>query len=376
MEGKYSEEKALLERYNKELTDSKDNCRVNHAFNQFLDAVPEDVSDVDSELMGNRIWSRLPPSVIKKPIRKIWISYAAGLAAAVALVVYGVWFFNSPQKVNTPGLEQATADDVQPGKIGATLTLANGKKIYINDVSSGKLAESSGVTISKTADGQLRYEVTANQKGRAEFNTLKTANGEHIEVVLPDQSTVFLNAASSIRYLSNFSHMQNRNVELSGEAYFDVSKDKLKPFIVNTGRQEVRVLGTHFNINAYADDGVIRTILLEGSVRLNNDRLLSPGQMALNRGGVIDVQNVNVEQETAWIHNDFNFRAERLEMVMLKMARWYGVSVNYSAEDLKDIPLTAHLSRTKSLATVLNSIGATANLNFVISGKAVKVSHK
>lgn len=296
----------------------------------------------------------------------------SGVAAAIAFIVIGIYFF-SPVLNKKPTVVLRSSSDLMPGKNAATLTLSNGKKIYISAATSGKLAETQGVAISKTAGGQLLYEVKSNDAGVAGFNTLETSNGERMEVILPDHSKVSLNAASSISYPSNFSNLKERKIRLSGEAYFEITKDKMHPFIVSTVHQEVRVLGTHFNVNAYPDEQLTKTTLLEGAVLINQQRLLKPGQLALNEGGNIKVTQANLEMETAWIRNDFYFDGEATESVMRKISRWYNISVIYSDNDLKLIPLSGHISSTRTLASVLERIGKAANLNFVVSGRQVTV---
>ncbi|MES2827392.1 MAG: FecR domain-containing protein [Bacteroidota bacterium] len=321
-------------------------------------------------------------------------------AAAVLAITFGVWFYKYGKIASIPRNDVAFDTDIAPGKNGATLTLANGKKIYINDVSAGQLAEASGVIISKTADGKIVYTVKEGKDGVIEYNTLETQNGEQTQVVLPDQSVVFLNAASSLRYPSSFGKLKDRRVELSGEGYFEIAKDKAHPFIVKTTNQSVEVLGTHFNVNAYGDEDAVKTTLLEGSVKIaslaRNDRqqsslrgvdpslssgqavrqssvTLKPGQLASNYGNSIIVTEAITELETAWVKNDFYFRGESLENVMRDIARWYNVKITYTDQEIKTIPLIGQISRTKPLSAVLERIASAGRARFKIEGRQVTV---
>lgn len=316
-------------------------------------------------------WHKVPRMSLWKPF----------IAAAVAAVILGFGLFYHNMRETKHELLQGVAftKDIPAGRNGATLTLGNGKKIYITDATTGKLADASGVTITKTASGMILYKVNARQDGVVEYNTLSTANGEHTTIILPDNSKVLLNAASTIKYPSTFSKLKNRRVELFGEAYFEVSKDKEHPFIVASAGQEIKVLGTHFNINGYGDEAVIRTTLLEGSIEISSSRgsrnpqVLKPGQLALNSGGQLKIETANTELETAWIKNDFYFRGRQLESVMQDLARWYDVKINYTNEEAKSIPLIGQISRMRSLSAVLERIAAAGHVRFKINGKQVTV---
>ncbi|WAC42474.1 FecR family protein [Pedobacter sp. SL55] len=167
--------------------------------------------------------------------RKLWPSITA---AAILLAVLGIGFFWISNK---KAEEIHFANDIAPGKNGATLTLANGRKILINDAIAGNIANETGVKISKNKDGQIVYEVVGNQTGALVYNTLTTTRGEQTQIRLPDGTTVFLNAESSLRFPTSFANTAKRKVSLTGEGYFEVSKDKNHPFVVESNQQEVEV---------------------------------------------------------------------------------------------------------------------------------------
>ncbi|MES2652224.1 MAG: FecR family protein [Bacteroidota bacterium] len=303
--------------------------------------------------------------------KRLWPRMVVAAAAVVTIVV-GVWFFsNSQNSTSSP------SNDVAPGAIGATLTLANGEKIKLSDAKNGEVANEAGIRISKTADGQLVYEV----KGASEankFNTLTTAKGETFVLILPDKSKVWMNAASSLTYSSGLIEDGFRVVQLDGEAYFEVVKNTAHPFIVKTRKQEVAVLGTHFNINSYPDENVIRTTLLEGKVKVsiqrnNKTAILQPNQQStVNETDIIDVKEVNPNDVVAWTKGNFLFAAEDIKSIMHKLSRWYDIEVHYDGEVTKEL-YYGDISRFKNLSEVLNMLQNAGGVHFKIEGRRITV---
>lgn len=295
---------------------------------------------------------------------------------------------------------QLVSADVKPGTTSATLTLSNGKKILLSGASNGELANQTGVTIKKTADGKLIYEITPSLPGTINkdettisYNTLSTAKGETYQVKLPDGSLVFLNAASSLKYPTNFDKQKTRLVSLTGEGYFEISKDKSHPFIVKTTKQQVTVLGTHFNINSYTDEKATTTTLVEGSVRVSSPQLASntpskgtgiknalnvitliPGQQALMTRDNITVQTADIESVTAWKNGNIVFDNENLEGILRKIARWYNVDVIYNVNAPANLTMTGSISRFQPLSVVLEIIEKTNKVKFKIEGRRIMVN--
>lgn len=306
----------------------------------------------------------------------LWPRFA--VAAAVVLFVLGAGLFYFSGRMNqTANMELNAKTDILPGKNAATLTLANGKTIYLSAALKGKLAEEAGVSISKTADGELVYEINDDKSlEKNKRNTLSTARGETYLVKLPDGSLVWLNAASAISYPVSFAGLKHRKVELSGEAYFEVAKDQQHPFVVTTKQLEVNVLGTHFNVESYDDDSAIKTTLLEGSVNValgSADRLsqtLKPGQQAVYTGSRLAVVPVETADVMAWKNGKIFFDNESLEHIMRKVSRWYDVDVIYHG-DVKQRTFQGVLSRTKNLSSILDFFKRAGNLNYTIKGKTV-----
>ncbi len=180
------------------------------------------------------------------------------------------YFLNRKESSTKPVPPVLVQTDLPPGGNKALLTLSGGKTISLDDIPEGKLAMENGVSIQKDADGQLLYSVTAPAAKTIEtvYNTITTPKGGQYQVSLPDGSMVWLNAASSLSFPVNFTGKQ-RKVSITGEAYFEIKKNRNKPFIVQAGRQEVEVLGTEFNVNSYQPES-ISTSLVAGAVKVIN----------------------------------------------------------------------------------------------------------
>lgn len=302
------------------------------------------------------------------------------VAAASVVLVLGAGIFYYATRTDNPAQTLAYQNDIAPGKNGATLTLADGRKISINEALAGNIAAEAGVKISKTKDGQIIYEVTGNADGALAYNTLSTTRGEQTQVRLPDGSLVFLNAASSLRYPTRFTGQAEREVELSGEGYFEVAKDKAHPFIVKSDGQQVEVLGTHFNVVSYPGSGQIRTTLVEGAVRVMPEhgkaQILKPNQqMVLTSAGAV-VKDVEAEYEVAWKEGFFMFNNESLESIMDKVALWYDVQVVYGDVSLKKETFIGTVNRFDSISQVLEVLEQTKVLDFKVQGRKITINRK
>lgn len=300
------------------------------------------------------------------------------LAAAMLLAVGTILYLNlGKQKAERK--DAVAVHDVAPGKDKAILTLANGKKISLTNLTNGQIASQRGIKISKTANGQLVYETTgdAEIKGlKPEFNTIEVPVGGQWQVILPDRSKVWLNALSSITYPVHFTGKE-RNVKVSGEAYFEVAHNAHMPFKVQCGTQTVEVLGTHFNIMAYADEKLIKTTLLEGSVKVSEGKvtkLLVPGEQAQVGLGKIAVTNdIDMEDVVAWKNGYFKFD-DNLETIMAKVAKWYDVDVVYQSKPDPNNVYAGKVSRSKNISSLLKIIEFNGDVHFKIEGRRVIVT--
>ncbi len=311
----------------------------------------------------------------------LWIAAAASI---VLILSIGLYFYGTQNghPVIRGSIQGFNAkNDIPAGKTGATLTLGNGKKIILSDAVKGQLASETGVNITKTADGQVVYTVTKHQSlqssGPIEYNTLGTTKGQQYQVILPDGTKCWLNAATTLKYPSTFAHLSQRRVELNGEAYFEVAKvfksSERIPFIVVTKKQRVEVLGTHFNINSYPDEPDTKTTLLEGSVLINGTALLKPGEQAADLGKTIKITRADTELALAWKNNKFMFRKYKIQDIMRMVARWYNVDVVYVGEIPDDL-LGGSVSRFDNISKVLNILELTGNVHFKIEGRRITVT--
>lgn len=297
--------------------------------------------------------------------KRLW-PRVVSVAAAVAAVTLSIWIYTSrhPNAGQDSGSAQYV-NDIAPGKNSATLSLANGKTINLSDAKTGvvigdkKLAYNDGAEI----PDWLGYD-------EVQTLTASTPRGGTYQVTLSDGTKVWLNADSKISFPSQFAE-KKRKIMLSGEAYFEVYKDRKRPFIVESNGQEVTVLGTHFNINSYEDESSTKTTLLEGSVRVN-DVVLKPNQQAILVNGSVKVSAANVEQEISWKNGYFRFNDEKIEDIMTKLARWYDIEVIYEGK-MNTGGFTGTASRNKNISQVLKLLENTKDIHFKIEGRRVTV---
>jgi len=283
----------------------------------------------------------------RRMIRIRRMSWAA-VAASILLVCSTVLFYHSkPAKTESIVLHD------MPGKKGAVLMLANGQTISLDTLGNGAVAQQNGQAIVLN-NGSLTYE---GANTNAVYNTLSTARGREFQLVLPDGSKVWLNAASSIRYPTSFNSSKERRVEVTGEVYFEIAKNENQPFIVsvNGGASQIKVLGTSFNINAYTDEKIIRTTLTAGAVVVSagtQEVRLEPGQQARSIQQHIQVANADVAQVTAWKEGLFSFKDMPFDEVMRQLSRWYNIDVAYE-DGIPDINFEGELGRDVSLSKIL-----------------------
>ncbi len=265
-------------------------------------------------------------------------------------------------------------NDVLPGGSKAILQLADGTSIVLDTTPNGEVMQQGSTSIVKT-DGILNYNVNTDNKNEVLFNTISTPRGGQYQVVLPDGSKVWLNASSSIRFPTAFIGKERR-VDITGEAYFEVARNKAMPFIVKANGSEIEVLGTHFNVMAYEDEGFLRTTLLEGAVKFTsngNSAMLKPGQQSqLNINGQMKVlDDVDLEDVMAWKNGYFHFNGADFQATARQLSRWYDVDVicNKEVDDL----LYADIPRNTKLSDVLTALELTGKIRFEITGKKVIV---
>lgn len=325
----------------------------------------------------------------KKPVRKIlfprhyWQKIAA-VAAIFLMAIAGiyVWYGNK----NKPDLASQTqqkrpVNDVPPGSFKALLRLEGGKQIVLDSAGSGLLAQQGDVSIYNEG-GQVKYNGKTSGNNEIVYNVLETGIGQTYTVVLSDGTKVWLNSKSSLKFPVTFSDNE-RNVEVEGEAYFEVTKNAKKPFVVKFSsaageHSQVEVLGTQFNINAYNDEPATNTTLIEGSIKISqlttkNSKFISPRQQArLDGTGVIQViNNVNIDAVTAWKNQSFYFESLALKAIMRQLSRWYGIEVIYQG-NIPERRFGGMVSRNRNLSEVLKMLQL-SDIHFKIENKKLTV---
>lgn len=311
--------------------------------------------------------------------RFTWL--AAALAAGILLVSAASYLFISKEKHETGAGNRRIAKepgiDVMPASEGAILTLADGSTILLDNITNGQIAEQGASRVIKN-NGRIVYDSPTIPGGaEVSYNTIFTPYGRQCNLVLPDGTSVFLNAGSSLRFPTAFTGKE-RKVEMSGEAYFAVAHDPSRPFVVNAEGTDVQALGTEFNINAYRDETDIRTTLVKGSVKVkkgNAEAVLMPGQQSIVdfRGEIELVRESDMEKILAWKNNTFLFENDELKGIMRQLARWYDVEVEYKG-DIPPHRFSGIISRERKLSAVLSLLETADDISFRLDKKKITVN--
>lgn len=364
---------------------------------------------IDSDQrIRERVYAKLPEvqdALIVTPKRN-WMRWVSVAAAVLIITGASVWLMRSKetQLTNTPEQQVPMATTIPAGGNRATLTLADGTVIDLDKAGNGTIATEGKTKVTKTENGQLEYKsATGTRTSAITYNLLSTPRGGQYQLILPDGSKVWLNAASSIKYPTEFSGKERR-VEVTGESYFEIVKNTEKPFKVTVlppsggaGRGgEIEVVGTHFNINAYGDEQPIVTTLIEGKIKISpidvvskpsvssdinnpkpktiNYKLLNPGEEAQisDKADIKVRKNVDTESAVAWMKGFFDFHNANIKTVMSQVSRWYNIDVQYKSA-VPAQTFEGNIDRNiplNELLALLQQMGAT---KFTIEGRTVKV---
>lgn len=317
----------------------------------------------------------------KSKMRRLYnvVRLAAILALPIAITTYMMFTFF---ELNESQLAQAPVE-IAPGSTKAQLYLSDGRTVDLDNTEDAQIAEVNGAMILKDGYGlDYQSKTEALASGVVLENVIVTPVGGEYQVTLSDGTKVWMNAKSEIRYPVKFTG-DTRKVAVVGEVYFEVAKDKNRPFLVEAGGVEIKVLGTQFNVMAYEDEDKIETTLVEGSVELKGKGfddmvskiVLKPGDKAdyslVNRK--VEVSKVNTDLYTAWIKGKFVFEKEDLGAIMRKLERWYNVKVFYQSQDLKDYRFSARIDRYGNIENVLSKMELTTKVKFDIENGNVVV---
>lgn len=287
-----------------------------------------------------------------KPVYRISVRWVAA-AVLLSLVAVSAIYFLQHRK---PTVNMMAGNDLKPGGNKAVLMLADGSIVTLDSAVNGRFFQQ-GNTKVINANGQLAYNAGSSSAGEMlSYNTITTPRGGQYQVVLPDGTKVWLNAASSLKYPTAFSGKE-REVSLKGEAYFEVTRNKSQPFIVQVNDMQVQVLGTRFDIMAYVDEKVVKTTLLEGAVKVakgNHSSLLKPGEQAsINQTAEkINIARVDVDDVIAWKEGLFRFGGNDITVILRQITRWYDVEVSYQGP-VPEVYMGGEVSRNMNLSEVL-----------------------
>jgi len=323
--------------------------------------------------------SILQPSIHRiEPRKKSLILYRLAAAAVLIFAILtgaGIYLVHK-QSAPSPIAATTGKDVAPPSATKAVLTLSDGSRIDLDSAGKGNIATQYTTSVIKQDDGTITYDPGDQTTSETVYNTLTVPRGSRIaQLTLSDGTKVWLNAGSSLRYPVAFTG-PDRKVEITGETYFEVAQDKLHPFVVTKGDNEIKVLGTHFNVNAYDEEGPMKVTLLEGSVRITSasgNSLLRPGEMAvMDQGKNIDIlNNADLDRIMAWKNGYFNFSNADIRTVMRELSRWYGLELVFN--NVTNERFHIEINRDIPLSKVLRILEMTDKIHFTISGNKVTV---
>lgn len=295
-----------------------------------------------------------------------WPRRVAAAAIVLILAAGAYTWLNKP--VNKPQVAQNV--DIQPSSEGAILTRGDGSTVVLDSLHDGEMTEDNGAHM-QLQQGQVSYAAATANDGETIYNTITTPYARTFRLLLQDGTEIWLNAGSSVTYPVVFTGKE-RKVKVTGEAYFEVAKAAGKPFVVNVNdRAEIEVLGTHFNVNAYAEEAVIKTVLLEGAVRVRtgeiNAAVLKPGQQAVINGEKMEVMPADLDEVSAWRNGLFHFRKATIPEMMRQLARWYNVEIHFEGA-VPERTFSGDIERKLSLQQVLTILRVT-RINYTIDNQ-------
>jgi transmembrane sensor len=337
-----------------------------------------------SEEEWNRIWNTITDATTggrKNFFSMRWVRVAAA-AAMLVVIVYSAYLLHNKKNIQQPvvatNYNKPYKNDIAPGGNKAVLTLANGSTIILDSSHNGVLAQQGNVQVIKL-DGALAYNRESsreNNETEIQYNVLSTPRGGQYQITLPDETKVWLNAASSLRFPTIFAGKQ-RVVELTGEAFFEVKHNPSMPFHVKVNNIDIEDVGTQFNVMAYENEQSVKTTLLEGKVNVSRNSLtksLVPGKQAIANKEMqsLDVKDANVEQAVAWKNGYFRFKETNIHELMRQVERWYDVDVEFKTQgDEQDY--TGIVPRTQNVSALLHTLELTETVHFEIEGRKIIV---
>lgn len=379
----------LAEKINNGAATEKEVALYNYYYQKFQEENWENEYKDEKEQIGEELLLRINQGInISRP--KIKLLPYLKVAASIAIIsTIGWWYLKNDEIGHSVAVNQneRLGENIDPGSNKAILVLSDGSKVNLDESINGTVANQGGVAIKRLSNGEIVYDATneVTQPEKSLYNTISIPRGGEYQLTLPDGTKVWLNSSSSLKFPAYFTG-NSRMVELEGEAYFEVAKAYLKtkkgkqqrlPFIVKTAAQEIEVLGTHFNVNAYSNEGSVKTTLLEGSVKVlsaktKNSKILKPGQQSqLASTGNIYLTEVDTEEVIAWKNGMFYFNNTDLETIMKQLSRWYNIEAD--TENMPQKRFNGMLSRKVKLSQVLTMMEKTSGLKFKVQERRISM---
>ncbi|SMC68362.1 FecR family protein [Pedobacter nyackensis] len=380
---------ALLEKYNQNTASPEEKAYVEACYQYFevqsnyTDQLDEEAADQLGQSIFNRIERERKPSFAKLILHRSKDAVRYISAAIILIVAAAAILLYTYQSSSTK--DNASEAPILPGKSIASLVLPDGSSYLLSDAQKQEDLISKGILHISNKEGFLEYDPLAKVAPAAiKIHEIRTPNGGQYKVILPDGSKVWLNAASSLKFPNEFNE-STREVELIGEAYFEVTgtqkngKNKNWPFLVKSQKHSTSVLGTKFNISAYPEDNFDQVTLLEGKVKIHAsnavgtaaDYTLKPNQQATINDKVSVRDVAYATDANAWQQGNFSFSNKDLVQVMRTISRWYDVEVDY--HNLPDKKLNGAISRSVSINDILRMVEKTCSIQFKIEGRKVYV---
>lgn len=333
---------------------------------------------IERELDTRGLWKRINKQIRtgereEKRFKIRVLKYVAAIALPL-LVLGGYWM---SRHMGDKAMTLEIAHQISPGGKIATLTLSTGEQVDLNEALTS-LKEVDGTRIGLQEEGKIVYENPDQVRDEILFNTVEIPVRGEYSITLADGTRVWLASASELKFPVNFAG-DRREVYLKGEAFFEVAPDKEKPFIVACGNFSVKALGTSFNIMNYSDEVCAQATLSTGKVEVtmkNHKQILEPGQQAMIQGDNLSVREVNMTPYTSWMKDRFYFSNEELQVIMRKIARWYGVEIVYSTPKIMEYHFTGNIPKYSEISKVFELLGLTTNVNFQIQDNTIIISDR
>ena len=366
----------LLKKYREGKCTPEEKKRIINWYQQFEDEA-EHLPEIPQGKL-DQLWCSIENRVNDKKGRRVrWVFRYAAAVVILCLVGVGISYYNQGKEKDNA--RQMAQQEILPAKGVPVLQLSDGRQIPLTEVAT--IQDQEGMIIKNDSTKVLDYTLAGGEGMQPVYNTITVPVGAEYQVLLSDGSRVRLNSCSSLRYPVSFSG-DRREVELKGEAYFDVEKSE-KPFIVKTSAIDVRVLGTSFNISDYEEDRQAQTTLVEGRVAIRGQQqekeyAITPGMMLAysKEDGHVQTKDVDISLYTSWMKGKFHFEDMCLEDIMTKLNRWYDCEIEYADTSLRQLRFSGAAEKDRPASYLLGMIEIVTDVKFSVTGKKILVMHK